>query len=450
MSEVIFDFTGNPFVDAGIWAISEWVGKRPEELDKMDMMGIIDEIVELYLTPKWSKNLYQIFPNNPITNNAVKDKKERYSSILRELVEKTEFIGDNGNCIACGRRNILYRSSKDKIPLTGSKKLINYFSFGAEGADYCPACAFAIQFVPLMSYACGNMLLLHSGSKKVMGRWSKNIKKNIDVQISLKEYTGCPNEGFKNPKNAIFHIIQDIIMTYDERWVNENPSITFYHFTNFNQGPSLDIYFIPTPVFRFLTYIPQHEKKEDWFRIVRKGYQYVNWEKVKEESEYKNRENKVYNNLLEGKSIIKYFIDKKTKEAIGGWELISHYLEEVRNMDKKRIDSIKKLGDEIAHYIESMDDMKMLNRLEMASDYRSFRNILRIIIKKRISNGIENPLFTFDDYVTYLFPEGNLTWRETQDLILFRIYEKLQPWIIQKGNQEEIEIQEPEEVEEEE
>ncbi len=54
----------------------------------------------------------------------------------------------------------------------------------------------------------------------------------------------------------------------------------------------------------------------------------------------------------------------------------------------------------------------------------------------------EDPLFTFDDYVNYLFPEGNLTWRETQDLILFRMYEKLQPWIIQQGNQDELEIPE--------
>ena len=33
----------------------------------------------------------------------------------------------------------------------------------------------------------------------------------------------------------------------------------------------------------------------------------------------------------------------------------------------------------------------------------------------------EDLLFTFDEYVIYLFPEGNKTWRETQDLLLFRI-----------------------------
>jgi len=36
----------------------------------------------------------------------------------------------------------------------------------------------------------------------------------------------------------------------------------------------------------------------------------------KEEKEYKNNPNTVYNNLLEGKSIIGFFIDRKTKKPL--------------------------------------------------------------------------------------------------------------------------------------
>lgn len=445
MTEVIFDFTGNPFVDAGIWALSEWAGKEPGELDKNDLKGLIDEVVSLYLTPKWSKNLYQIFPNNPITNNAVKDKKDRYSSFLKDLIKDITPLGHSGDCIACGRRNIVQRSAKDRIPLTGSKKLINYFSYGSEGADYCPACTFAVQFLPLVSYFCANMLLIHSDSDKIMQHWSEKAITNIHLQITSKNYTGCLNEGFKNPKNALFHIIQDIILHYDERWYLEKPSIDFYHFTNFNQGPNLTLYHVPTPVFRFLAYIPQHEKFGDWLRIVRRGYQFVNWEKVKGENEYKNNPNKVYENLLSGKSIIKFFINRKNREALGGWDLLSHYLEEVRTMDKKRIETIKKVGDELADYIKSADDIKTLKKLETANNYRNYRNLLRIIIKKRIEVGSEKPLFSFDEYVHQLFPEGNLTWRETQDLILFRIYEVLHDWIIEQGISEELVVKEDKE-----
>jgi len=85
-----------------------------------------------------------------------------------------------------------------------------------------------------------------------------------------------------------------------------------------------------------------------------------------------------------------------------------------------------------------------LNKLETASNYRNYTNLLRKIIKKRIGNGAEEPLFSFDDYVNYLFPEGNLTWRETQDLILFRIYEVLHDWIVQQGISEELVVEEEE------
>jgi CRISPR-associated protein Cst1 len=49
MSEVIYKFTGNPFVDAGIWALSQWIGKKPEELNEDDLKGVIDDITSVYL-----------------------------------------------------------------------------------------------------------------------------------------------------------------------------------------------------------------------------------------------------------------------------------------------------------------------------------------------------------------------------------------------------------------
>ncbi len=444
MSEIIYDFTGNPFVDAGIWAISTRVKKSPNELNKNDLKGISEDIVKLYLTKKWSKNIYSIFPNNPITNPSVKNKDERYLGILNELIDGIIPLGNSGDCISCGRRDVAQRSGKDKIPLTGSGKLINYFSYGVEGADYCPACAFAVQFSPLIMYACGKLLLIHSNSEKVMNIWSRKAIKNIDKQLSTGNITGCFNEKYTNPKNALFHIIQDIVLEYDVRWIDEAPSINCYHFTNYNQGPDLDIYHVPMSIFKFLAYVPQHEKFEDWLRIVRRGYRFVDWKKVKEENEYKNNPNTVYENLLTGKSIIGFFIDRKNRKSIGGWDLLSHYLEEVRNMDEKRIDAIKKVGDELADYIKTADDIKTLKKLETANNYKNYRNLLRIVIKKRIENGAENPLFSFDDYVNNLFPEGNLTWRETQDLILFRIYEVLHDWIIQQGISEELIVEEDE------
>jgi len=438
MSESIFDFTGNPFVDAGIWAISQWVGKKPKELDKDDLEKASEEIFDMvYSNEKWFRSILHgmVFPNGKVSNpgdfkKPLEERKKKAIEYYNKLIEEIEPLNSSGSCIACGRRNIKNRYFKSEMPLTGSGAMLNYFSYGTKGADYCSACAFAVHFSPLIMYKCGDLLLLHSNSEFLMKTWSRKAVDDLKTQWGLKSIKGCFNEGYKNTKNALFHIVGIIIMNIEGRGISlDQISLTFYRFKNFNQGANLDIYYFPTPVFRFLTYINQDEKADDWKRIVRKGYAYVDCEKVKEEDEYKNRQNTVYNNLLDNKSIIGFFIDKNNKEAIGGWDLISQYLKEVKNMDENRVEAIKDVGDRLASYIKQTEDFKSLEKLENATRYDTLRNILRIIIKKRIKNGEKEPLFSFDEYVTYLFPESSSGWKETQDLLLFRIYEILNEWM---------------------
>lgn len=426
---MIYQYTGNPFTDGGIWAICEWAEKKnPKELEIEDIKRSISDIIPIYLTEAWGKNLFSVFPNNAVTNPSIKDKEKRLKQFFEELVSQVEPLQDAGNCISCGRRDVKALRNKSEIPLIGSGSLINFFPSGQSGGDYCPACTLAVQFSPFVSYACGKLLLIHSNSEKVMHYWAEKSIKDIRRQISVNSYSGCFDEGYKNPVNALFHIIEDIILEYDERWVEENPSINMYHFTNYNQGPDLDIYRVPTPVFRFLAYVKQLDQSSEWMKIVRRGY--FNWDKIKEGDEYKNRGNSVYINLLKGHSIVKYFIDKKTRHVYGDWELIEFYLKEVRNMGSKRLDTLKKVGDSISEYIKDTQNIKRLNQLEMASNFASFRNQLRFIEIDRIKRGYKDSLFSLEDFMEDLFPEGNIGWRETQDLLLFRIYENLHNWLV--------------------
>ena len=107
-------------------------------------------------------------------------------------------------------------------------------------------------------------------------------------------------------------------------------------------------------------------------------------------------------------------------------------------MDDNRINAIKNLGDNLSRYIKDSNNKKVLSNLENAKNYNSFRNILRKIIKNKMANSDDDLLFTFDDYVVNLFPDGK-SWRETQDLLLFRIYENLHEWLIEMNYVEEIE-----------
>jgi len=142
----IFQFTGNPFVDAGIWAICEWCQKeRPEDLIEDNLKSIVEDIVPLYLTDTWNSSVLHgtIFPNHgKISNPSLKrysseERKKKALDYFNNLIKDIGSISNSGSCISCGKREVKKRITKSEIPLTGSTRLINYFSYGVEGADYC-------------------------------------------------------------------------------------------------------------------------------------------------------------------------------------------------------------------------------------------------------------------------------------------------------------------------
>lgn len=445
-------YTGNVFVDAGVYALLNYfnISINEVKIDHLKELSLF--ISNLYLKkmgdkqPSWWSDVNTLFPNSILVNNKFKgNRQEMYLKELNYLIDNIGPITDSGDCIACGNRNSKKLFLKTQVPLTGSGSLKNYFSFAEEGVSYCPLCALLVQFSPLFIYKTGRrtkndpkiMLLLHSNSSKVMKCWAKKAGNNLNAQISSGNYSGCFTEGFSNLSNAVFNIIQEMIYRYDERWINENPSLNFYYFTNFNKGADLEIFSFPSNVFRFLAYIPP-DQHHNWNLIIKKAYKNVKWDKIKEFEEYKNNPNEVYNRLLKNKTILRFFYDFKLKKALCSWNLIKYYMREVQNMDDNRINAIKNLGDNLSRYIKDANNKKVLSNLENAKNYNSFRNILRKIIKNKMANSDDDLLFTFDDYVVNLFPDGK-SWRETQDLLLFRIYENLHEWLIEMNYVEEIE-----------
>ena len=106
-------------------------------------------------------------------------------------------------------------------------------------------------------------------------------------------------------------------------------------------------------------------------------------------------------------------------------------------MEQTQLEKIKQVGDLIAACIKKSGRDRRLKQLEGAKSYGECRNILRYVIRDRIQQGASEPLFSIDDYMEHLFPASdalNLTpWRETRDLLLFRIYEQLHNWLQEQG-----------------
>jgi len=434
VNELNLFITGNPFIDSGIYALNSLVCDKKTNIQDMtinDLKEGIDIISNLYFKDGWKKNMFSIFPNNIITNSSIKDKETKYREELLNLFDNIEETIDNGNCIGCGRRNSISEHVKRDIPLTGSNSFKNFFSYAKNGADYCTLCMLLVQFMPLSLYRSGGkFILFHSDSEKIMKYWNFKTIKNYHEQVSSGEYVGCFDEEYKNPVNGIFHIIQDMISFYDKMDLKkENPSLNFYYFTNYNQGPELELYSFPNKVFQFLNMIPSTEK-DNWNYIIKR--QYVNIKKDEELEKYKNKKNRIYDNLINGRSIRWYFSDSKNKKSFCSWELFKYYLKEVEKMSDNRIESIKVLGDKISDYIIKNDDKKVISDIEKVETYGNFTNILRKIMKNKIKNNDDELLFTYDDFVNNICPDYKL-WKETRDLLLFRLYENLNEWLIENN-----------------
>jgi CRISPR-associated protein Cst1 len=274
-----------------------------------------------------------------------------------------------------------------------------------------------------------------------MRYWAKRSLRDVQRQIALGDYNGCFNEGYTNPQNALFHITQDLILTYEERWAEENATIRLYHFTNYIQGPDMEIYDLPAPIFRFLAEVRAHPRRRIWHGIIRRGYYFVKkgveisvQVSGKSEGEYKNTKNHIYSRLLQGKSILPYFLNIRKRVAYGDYSLLEIYLREILAMEKKRIETVKRVADEIAIFIRSSPDGKRrLRNLEQAIKFREFCNVLRRISLGRLKTKPKTPLFTLDEFAEQLFPDGALTFGETRYLILFRLYEQLHEWLMTEG-----------------
>jgi CRISPR-associated protein Cst1 len=440
----LIEWTGNPFVDSGIAATLVYCKKRkPEDVTTEDLQIMSKLVQEVYCSGKWKKAMYSIFLNYPLSQPSYKTeekKREKLKEFLDALLSDVEEIQSGGDCIACGRRKTRRRKNRQHIPMTGSGGALNYFSFTAEGADYCDTCAFTVQCSPFTYYACGKLALLHSNSAKVMRRWAGRTIADVQQQVASGGFTGCFNEGYTNPQNALFHLAQDLIVRAEDDWREENPSLRLYHFTNYIQKPELDIYDLPAPVFKFLAEVRRHPRFRDWKRIVNRGFYFVKKGQQinlsvegKAESENKNSKNRIYQDLLTGRPILHRFINIGLHKAYGDFSLLEVYLTEVLAMDITRIEVVKKVADDIANFIrQSSDGKKRLQNLEAATKYPYFCNALRKISRERIALGAATPLFTLQEFTEGLFPEGSY-FTETRYLILFRLYEQLHDWLLEQG-----------------
>ena len=446
------EWTGHPFVDAGLVAILLIVNKnKPEELTKEDVEKAIDFAAELYATKEWSSKYLHamIFPNSGILmanpSMAKKRTPKAIAENLRNLFDETRRTSkDNATCIICGKRPAYTKKEVylSVFPLLGTGGVLNYFhSANLCGADICVHCIFLTQFMPLVSYRLSRVLVIHAYPYELMLELSREALEDVKRHKLASEA-----RGFKRPENFLFHLIGEITrrIERDEHW--ENASVTLYYFTCNNQRQELEVIHVPTSALRFVAYANLVDYV-GWKRIVSMGWRRQPREEQFEEFE-RRYSNEVYTKLLNNESILPYFYDSKNRKANTSWRLLAFYCSEVLGLDKEALDFIKSVGDKIVETLKKLPDNKLRRRvreLEGAERLYQFEAFFVRLEKDRQELGIEKPLMTFDEFARILTAYGediNVSWKTVKNLLLFRIYEKLHDRLMKMENPEEEEVEE--------
>ncbi|MGD9556400.1 MAG: hypothetical protein AB7V25_05240 [Mangrovibacterium sp.] len=121
--------TGDPFADAGGFAIEYLSGKFPEK----DILELINYITKIYVE-KWNGKLNAFFLNSKITQPAFQGarKIEETNKYFEALIRETELF-EIGFCRITGRETKLFFGGRDNSIMTGSGTLINFLHFFQNG-----------------------------------------------------------------------------------------------------------------------------------------------------------------------------------------------------------------------------------------------------------------------------------------------------------------------------
>jgi len=433
--------TGDPFADAGGFAIEYLSEKFPEK----DILELIDFITKIYVE-KWGGKLHAFFLNSKVTQAAFKGQRKIYETTkyFNSIVKGTE-PSEAGCCRITGRETNLFFGGRDNSIMTGSGTLINFHHFFQRGISISKEALIRIHFVP---FACqqlqGKISLIQSSNKALSKLFVKlTIERNLhEIGVGLSE--GVAKSDYNKPANAIFDFVDSALAQLQDYWNgNTLPSLTLYHFTNFGASPEIQMYQLPAKVFLFYRTCLQPRFKDDWQAFVRfhyydklhKGAKYnlhsgkFEFVKSKETEvvdfdEYKQWFNRILNKLLIDENIRAEILRWSRKHPFN-FEIVSIYQQNIIGMKKETIIKIKELA---AFLVREEDADKIKKRIKALDGAKNASALRRFILKDVVTANYlamnENPIVTVDDYVNYLFPDGSY-WAEIRDILLIAIYQEL-------------------------
>ena len=294
-------YTGHPFIDVGVAAVTAFVGKRrPEEVTPEDLEQVVKYIEQNYVRPPLRGYLTMAFTSNGwFIQDAFNPEKPGLSEEERAKRRATRDDWANRHlrqwqsleaaqdelCIFTGQPAIVTtlsgklpssRAGRAQIPLLQGDDAINFFTNGDAGLPISGLALLALQFFPLGCAKCGiGLLAIHSDNEDLTYKiTSKLLKQNINA-ITQAQIAG-DDKLPKASRSLKTLLIENLIEAESDRSFadedNEPASLSAY---NFNNGKDLDlaIYHLPFEMVRFLQLVHMATYEHAWRQLVQRGWQ---------------------------------------------------------------------------------------------------------------------------------------------------------------------------------
>ena len=416
-------------------------------MDTLPQKSVEDKIrfaTDVYVN-NWKGKVNAVFLHSKITTIHAKGKPERQRNdsleyYLGTLQNKGSI--SEGYCRICAQKGSLFMGRRDNYPLVGSGDLINFHHSHQDSLLICRDCLIKLYFVPMGILQCGgNLMLLQIQNEYTRRLLQDDIVLNNLDKIHRGSSEGILKSAFLRPQNALFNFAVKLIGRF-ELFDKAPQQVRLFCFSNFATKPDVKIYDLPNPVFSFLKRVLKPDLRTDWLYLVKRHFRFRKSVHFDEESrewiEVKKKEstrldmqdyggtnyNTIYDYLLSGRSILRRLCGMHKIEKFPIMISIT-YMRRVRRMRQEQIDLIRKISDNIITLSQKEGNFKkFITPIEGARHAYQLRAAILRLVKVHYKNGEGEPFIRFNDYVEYLFPDGQ-SWSEVRDFMLVCLYEKL-------------------------
>ncbi len=482
------DFTGHPFIDVGLAAITAYVDKRSiADLTESNLDSAASYIEKNYVRPPLRGYLTMAFTSNAwFVQDAFNPNKPGLSTEKRAEIQATRdrwarnhlrqwespeessgelciFTGLPAASQALSGKLPAGRIGRNQMPLLQGDDTINFFTNGTPGLPIASEALLALQFMPMGCAKVGvGLLAVHSDSERITIEFARAFWKQTSRQVVLAQTAG--EEKLPGANRALKTLMVELLLQIEEsrlreaRILDRAASVTAYNFNN-GKTPQLVIYHLPLQITTFLRTVQTPTYIEAWQKLSDRGWQQVSAKSVKSVKKGEAvkgdepRSNYLYEDLFtlpqQARSFVRrYFlrIPRKsfpedprgsyspTRERdLVSWPLVELFLKEVMTMDDERIVRIKALGDKLANYARKQGGKRFFRQFFIEQKQSHFMNLLMKtnIDYTKFMRG-EETLFDLDSFVM-VFMDGDEVlrpdWRMARDLVLIRMIEQLRDWI---------------------